>query len=82
MILPNKFIKPNESLIGVSALIIKILDKPITVSFLWDKARSKGIVKTFNTFISALDLLFILGVIKMEDGLIKRCELHDKSNLC
>ncbi|WP_418789525.1 ABC-three component system middle component 6 [Priestia megaterium] len=73
MILPNKFIKPNDSLIGIGALILPILDKPITVSFLWDKARKQEIVKTFNNFISALDLLFLLGAIKLENGLIKRC---------
>ncbi|WML58547.1 ABC-three component system middle component 6 [Neobacillus sp. PS2-9] len=74
MILPNKFVKPNDSIIGMSSLIITILDKPTTVSFLWDKARNKGIVKTFNNFVSALDFLFLLGVITLEDGLIKRCK--------
>lgn len=72
MILPNKYVKTNDSLLGISSLLIKIIDKPITVSFLWDKAKEKGIVKTYNNFIFALDLLFILGVIELKDGLIKR----------
>lgn len=77
MIRPNKYIKPNDSLMGISAQIISCLDKPITVSYLWDKVRKQRIVNTFNNFILSLDLLFILGSIKIEDGLIKRCNRYD-----
>lgn len=74
MIMPNKFIKPQDSLIGVGAYLIPYLEKPITVSYLWEKIRNDGKVQNFDKFVSALDLLFILGVIILENDLIKRCQ--------
>lgn len=73
MILPNKFVKPSDSIVGISSSIISTLDKPITVSSLWEKTKAQGNINTYNKFVSALDLLFILGVITLDKGLIRRC---------
>lgn len=74
MILPTKHINNERSLLGVGADIIAIIQKrPETISSIWNKIRQKK-KKTpisYRWFILSLDLLYIMGVIKIEQGLIR-----------
>ncbi len=72
MILPTKHIKLSNSLLNVGAEILKHLDESQTVTSLWNKARTVSHVKTFERFILGLDLLFMIGVIDFQDGLLGR----------
>ena len=72
MILPTKHIQPNEALIGVGATVLAKLNGPITVSGLWDRLRPEPNVGTFERFVLAVNLLFLIGAIEIKDGLIVR----------
>lgn len=73
MILPDKSITLSNSLIGIGSLVLIELTVPHTVSSLWEKVRKKYLeVKTFERFVLTLDLLYSLGLIELEDGIIKR----------
>lgn len=72
MILPTKHIPQNEALIGVGATMLAHLCGPMTVSGLWERLRSEPNVGTFERFVLASNLLFIVGAIDIKDGLIVR----------
>lgn len=78
MILPTKRLSPERALLTVGADIIKLLDGPKTVSRLWEELRHgddhgrhvRSI--TFDWFVLALDLLYILRAVDLERGRIRR----------
>lgn len=74
MILPTKYISIRHSLLGISAKIYQVLDKPRTVTDLWSYARDFPEVKTFERFIYSLDFLFIIGAIDIRRGMIVKCQ--------
>lgn len=73
MILPTKHISQSASLLGVGALLLKHLQEPRTLTGLWDHVRSYREVGSYARFILALDLLFLLGAVELDQGLIRRC---------
>lgn len=72
MILPTKHIRPKNSLIGQGALLLKALDRPMTVSGLWDRIQTMGGVGSYQHFVLALDLLFLLGAVQQRSHLLVR----------
>lgn len=72
MILPTKHIQTKRSLIGMGAEILTMVDKPYNVSSLWYKVKKLPEVRTFETFVTVLDFLFVLGAIGFEDGFINK----------
>jgi hypothetical protein len=74
MILPTKHISENEAILGVGATILHHLDSPITVSGLWERTKVESNVGTFERFVLAVDLLFIIGAIELRDGLLVRVQ--------
>jgi hypothetical protein len=74
MILPTKHISENEAILGVGATILGHLDSPITVSGLWERTKVESNVGTFERFVLAADLLFIIGAIELRDGLLVRVQ--------
>jgi hypothetical protein len=78
MILPNKILPPSRSLLGVGAVVIRLLDEPKPVSRLWPEfkkastAAPKATPITFGWFVLALDLLFLVGAIEIERGRLSR----------
>ncbi|MCK1338285.1 hypothetical protein ABIB06_007376 [Bradyrhizobium sp. LB8.2] len=74
MILPTKHISENETILGVGATILQHLDSPITVSGLWERTKVEKNVGTFERFVLAADLLFIIGAIELRDGLFVRVQ--------
>lgn len=72
MILPTKHIAQNEALLGVGATILARLNSPRTVSSLWDELRSEPNVGTFERFVLASNLLFLIGAIDMNDNFVVR----------
>lgn len=72
MILPTKHIAEHETILGVGAVVLNHLSRPKTISELWDRLRDDRTVGTYERFILALDLLYILGAIRFADGLLRR----------
>lgn len=72
MILPTKHIPVDHALIGVGARVLRRLHRPVTVSALWERVRRDEGVSTFDRFVLALDLLYLLDAIHIRDGLVYR----------
>jgi hypothetical protein len=78
MILPTKHIKPDRALLVVGAEMLQSLREPMTVSRLWDEIRTarqdRAVTAPVNYdwYVLALDLLFLLGAVKFEHGLIAK----------
>ena len=70
MILPTKHIPQDKALLGVGATMLAHLHKPSTVSALWDSLRYEANVGTFERFVLAANLLYLLGAIDIENGLV------------
>jgi hypothetical protein len=77
MILPTKHLPQERALLTVGAVLLAHLERPITVSALWQ--RVNGAVSpapTFDWFVLALDLLHVLGTVELRDGLLVRGTGH------
>ena len=72
MILPSKHISQDQTLIGIGAILLKEIDRPQTVTSLWETVREEDAIGTFERFVLALDMLHIVGAISLENGLIVR----------
>jgi len=75
MILPTKGIAPDKALLSIGAFILRDLDEPETVSRLWAKLRrvEEGPPEiTFDWFVLALDLLYLMGTLSYVSGRVVR----------
>ena len=78
MILPTKHIAQDRALLTVGARILPELEQPRTVSSLWERlaheshAEKAPAALRYDSFVLALDLLFMLGTIQLHDGLLQR----------
>ena len=78
MILPTKHTRVDRALIGVGAEILAIIRKPLTVSRLWSEMSIRRMEATPNSplayewFVLALDLLYAIGAIKLDRGLVRK----------
>ena len=72
MILPTKHISEEQSLLGVITIVLKYLERPQTVTSLWEKLRNEQVVGTFERFVLALDLLYIIGAVNLSQGMIRK----------
>lgn len=74
MILPTKHIPTRHSFLGVGAMVLHALDRPKTVTALWDHLRVHAEVGTFARLVLAVDLLYAVGAVDLEDGLLRRVQ--------
>ena len=78
MILPAKHLAQERALLTVGARILPSLEQPITMSALWEKLSRDSTTSftpnslRYDSFVLALDLLFLMGTIQLSDGLLKR----------
>ncbi len=78
MILPTKHVRPERALIGIGAEVLASLQRPMTTSKLWDEIRGRRTLHTPNApidyewFVLSLDLLYMIGAIEFDRGLIMR----------
>jgi len=80
MILPNKNIKVENSLIGIGALLLENCRKAETVSSLWEKVKDCQQLRFYEKYVFSLDLLYALGLLDYENGLLRRCNGNDKGD--
>lgn len=76
MILPDKHIWLSTSLLNTGAVLLRIMKTSQTVTEIWDVAKTQHEVKTFDKFVDGMDLLFILGALRVENGLIIKSGEH------
>jgi hypothetical protein len=78
MILPTKHLPVDRALLSIGRKIILLLDQPRTVSALWDAVRAGSNLNrsaiSYPWFVLALDLLCIIKVVDLQDGLVRRVE--------
>jgi hypothetical protein len=78
MILPTKRLSSNRALITIGAIILNLLNRPKSISLLWEdfkKIKSTGSNScyiTYDWFILSLDMLYSMGIIKIDSGRISR----------
>lgn len=72
MIVPTKYIPVSNALIGLGAEVLKELTEPMSAAFLWERLRLKPEFGTFERFVLAVDLLFILNAVVMDQGQLRR----------
>ena len=74
-LIPNKTIKPEYSLLGIGAVLLREISDRDTVTSLWEKVRQSEKINTYEKFLSALVLLYALGVIDLRDGVLVKSEI-------
>ncbi len=79
MILPSKHLSQERALLTVGANILLNMKQPKTVSALWEEIKSQRertphLISTlsYDGFVLALDLLYLIGTVELEEGLLKR----------
>lgn len=72
MILPSKHIPEDQALLGVGAVLLRYLERPQTVTSLWEKVRNSRAVGTYERFLLSLILLHITDLVDLSQGLIHR----------
>jgi hypothetical protein len=71
--MPNKNIKLEYSLLNCGAIILENLQEIDTISSLWEKARLTETMVNYEKFVLTMDYLFLIDVIRMDNGMIVRC---------
>lgn len=74
MILPTRITPVERCLLAGGAELLAILNHPRSVNSLWQDVRDRPNLSSFSRFILAIDLLFIVGAIRIDSqtGLIRR----------
>lgn len=79
MILPSKHLSQDRALLTVGARILQHLSQPKTISALWEEVPRQNAAGQntapplrYDGFVLALDLLFLIGAIDLQDGLLIR----------
>lgn len=71
-ILPTKHVSEHTSLLGLAGRLVAELREPCTVSELWHRVRQRRDPGSFAHFVLALDLLYLMGVVVLDEGLLRR----------
>ena len=71
MILPSKHLSQERALLTIGAELLTHLNRPKTVSAIWEQARYTAAV-SYDWFILALDLLYAINAIEIHEGLLVR----------
>ena len=68
MIMPNKFLKEEDTLLGASAVIFNNLEHKQSLSELWERVKDDNSVYNFERYILSLDMLYILGFVEFDEN--------------
>lgn len=81
LLLPTRTRQIDRSLLFVGSLIIERLDRARSLSSVWESLKDSKSVGSYSRFILALDMLFILNVIKIgPTGKLSKVSRHDNVN--
>lgn len=70
MLLPDKYVAVERSLLGQAASILRHREADRTVSELWSSLVADDASWTFDRFAMALSLLFGFGVVGLQNGVL------------
>jgi hypothetical protein len=70
MILPDKHINLDQSILGGGAALLEQLVRPLTVTGLWERSMQYSEIGNFERFILTLDFLFTIGALDLRDDLL------------
>jgi len=71
MILPTKYVPATDSLLGRAADLLPLRNSNPTVSELWSSYRTERPDASFDTFTDALTLLFVIGIVNIDAGILR-----------
>ncbi|WP_166877708.1 ABC-three component system middle component 6 [Salinibacterium sp. ZJ450] len=78
MITPTKGIAPQRALVSVAAQVAMVLKEPMTISQTWaslkewrERNRHTAPI-SFGWFVLAVDVLFALGALEYDEGLLRK----------
>lgn len=74
MIMPSKYLREDEALIGISAALLPLVENNGNLPALWDSAKKITAVGSFERFILALDFLYLLGLVDLHNNKIVRVQ--------
>lgn len=72
MILPTKHIEMRRSLLAIGAVILARLERPRSVTSLWEDISKFPDIGTFERFSLSLDFLYMIGAVDLHEGLLQR----------
>jgi len=72
MILPTKYVSLDKSLLGAGAVVLPLLDDPVTTTGIWDQVKNAPEIGSYGRFVLTLDFLYAIDAIDIVDGLILR----------
>ena len=72
MILPDKHITLQFSLLNAGALVLEELAKPQSVPALWEKVATRPEIGSFERFGMTMAFLYSIGGIELESGVVIR----------
>ena len=80
MILPTKKLRPDNSLVYLGSVVLRILNEPKTVSRTWEEFQRRrindlGVAScdvSFDWFVLSLDFLNIMDAIDLRNGRLER----------
>lgn len=72
IILPDKTIRLEYSVIGIGAIILQNMSTTDSVSSLWERVKVRDEINTYEKYISGLILLFSIGVIVYNSGVLSK----------
>ncbi|MGR9000004.1 MAG: ABC-three component system middle component 6 [Gammaproteobacteria bacterium] len=75
MIMPSKYLREDEALLGAGATLLHIINGRTSFSNLWEDAKNISVIGNFERFVLALDLLFLLGLVDFIDNQVVRLKL-------
>lgn len=79
MILPDKTITLQYSLVGTGYIVLNELRTPKTLTELWENLKSLEEINNYKKFILTLDFLYMFELIEYKDPFLVRCN-DDKIN--
>ena len=72
ILLPDKHMPVDRSLIGLGSLLLSNLESPVTPSSLWDRVKENPEVRGYQEFVLTLGFLNAIGVVKLNRGFLVR----------
>jgi hypothetical protein len=72
MILPTKHISTAQSYLGMGAQVLDKMERPVTLTRLWERVREEASTASYENFVLTLALLYSLDAVELTDGFLKR----------
>ena len=72
MILPTKHVSVAQSYLGMGAQVLAQMDRPLTLTRLWERVRGSASITSYEEFLLTLDLLYSLDAVDFADGFLRR----------